>query len=211
MQDKITVMKEFLGVETKGNVTRLLKEVKVIMLQIDTNTSAYDALDEAINAYYKYKQEDRETNAKHLRNFKSIVAAVEHLGGSMFPYEELIEMEREKDIEKGLTGKSDVDYKKVVRDKMLGVAFIKRANDKVYTKLITSICDQHSFTKDVYPKSLHEAYELLENHSSANKGTHVATNQSGRGGEVIEGEHAVEETEVDAQVEGEAGEEGGRT
>ena len=55
MQDKITMMKEFLEVETTGNVTRLLKEVKIVMLQIDTNTSAYDALDEAINAYYKYK------------------------------------------------------------------------------------------------------------------------------------------------------------
>ena len=94
----------------------------------------------------------------------------------MFPCEGLIKMEREKDIEKGLTGKSDVEYKKVVQDKMLGVAFIKRANDKVYNKLITSIRDQHSFKKDVYPKSLHEAYELLENHSSENKGTHVATN-----------------------------------
>ena len=54
-KDKITMMKEFLEVETTGNVTRLLKEVKIVMLQIDTNTSAYDALDEAINAYYKYK------------------------------------------------------------------------------------------------------------------------------------------------------------
>ena len=100
----------------------------------------------------------------------------------MFPYEGLVKIEREKDVEKGLTGKSDVDYKKVVREKMLGIVFIKRANDKVYTKLITSIRDQHSFKKDVYPKSLHEAYKLLENHSSVNKGTHMATNQSGRGG-----------------------------
>ena len=55
------------------------------MLQIEINTYVYDALDEAVNVYHKYKQEDGEANAKHLRNFKSIVAAVEHLGGSMFP------------------------------------------------------------------------------------------------------------------------------
>ena len=67
----------------------------------------------------------------------------------MFLYEGLVKMEREKDIEKGLTGKSDVEYKKVVQDKMIGVVFIKRANDKVYTKLITSIRDQHSFKKDM--------------------------------------------------------------
>ena len=28
-----------------------------------------------------------------------------------------------------------------------------------------SISDQHSFKKDIYPKTLHESYELLENHN----------------------------------------------
>ena len=50
---------------------------------------------------------------------------------------------------------------------MLGEAFLKRADQQKYGKLMTSIRDQHSFKKDVYPKTLHEAYELLENHSSS--------------------------------------------
>ena len=53
---------------------------------------------------------------------------------------------------------------------MMGVAFLKRADQQRYSKLMTSIRDQHSFKKDVYPKSLHEAYELLENHSSSKVG-----------------------------------------
>ena len=151
-------MKEFLEVETKVGVTRLLEKIWTIMLQIDTNTSIYDALDEAVNLYHKYKQEDGETNAKRICNFKSTVASVEYLRGSMLPYEGLIKMERDKDNKKGVSERMDEEYRKEVRDKMLGIAFIKRANDKVYSKLITSICDQHSFKKDVYPKSFHKAY-----------------------------------------------------
>ena len=53
----------------------------------------YDALDDANAMYYSYKQESGESNAKHLRSFKSIVAAIEHLGGAMFSDEVLIKME----------------------------------------------------------------------------------------------------------------------
>ena len=81
MKDKVTMMKDFDSTEAKGDVTALLKEIRIIGLQIETNTSVYDALDEAHAMYYAYKQEPGESNAKHLRNFKSIVAAVEHLGG----------------------------------------------------------------------------------------------------------------------------------
>ena len=54
-------------------------------------------------------------------------------------------------------------------DRMMGVVFIKRANKVKYGKLLTAIRDQHSFNIDVYPKTLHGAYELLENHSLANQ------------------------------------------
>ena len=83
----------------------------------------YDALDEASALYYVYRQEEGESNAKHLRNFKSIVAAVEHLGGSMFADDATVNLEREKDLKKGNAKKKDEEYKGIVRGKMLGVAF----------------------------------------------------------------------------------------
>ena len=88
----------------------------------------------------------------------------------MFQCKALAKMEREKDVLEGVTEKDEKGYLKLVRDKMLGTAFLKRANEKRYGKLITSIRDQHSFKRDVYPPSLHEAYELLENHSLSHKG-----------------------------------------
>ena len=88
----------------------------------------------------------------------------------MFQCKALAKMEKEKDALKEVPEKNEKDYLKLVRDKMMGIAFLKRSNDKRYGRLITSIRDQHSFKRDVYPTSLHEAYELLENHSLSTKG-----------------------------------------
>ena len=55
----------------------------------------------------------------------------------------------------------------------------------MYAKLMTNIHDQYSFKKDVYPKALYEAYEILENHSSAKTGKNANNNRlkrRGRGG-----------------------------
>ena len=152
--------------ETHGDVKTLLQEIRIIGLQIKTNTSLYDALDEAYSVYYAYKQEKGESNAKHPQNFKSIVATIEHLGGEMFTDTTLANLERQKGEKEGESNEDDDYYKKLFKGKMMGVAFLKWAHQETYGKLMTSIRDQHSFKKDVYPKSLHEAYELLENHSS---------------------------------------------
>ena len=84
MQNKIMVSKEFAKMEKNGDATSLLKEIRRISLEIETNTSVYDAMDEAKALYYTYKQEENETNATHYKNFKSVVKAIEHLGGVMF-------------------------------------------------------------------------------------------------------------------------------
>ena len=47
MKNKITMAKNFSTFESKGDVTELLKEVRRVSLQIKTNTSVYDAMDEA--------------------------------------------------------------------------------------------------------------------------------------------------------------------
>ena len=91
--------------------------------------------------YYAYMQENGESNAKHLKNFKSIVAAVEHLGGTMFSDGVLIKTEKEKDKSNSQPIKSDAEYSLIVKEKMLGVAFLKRADQQRYSKLMTSIRD----------------------------------------------------------------------
>ena len=51
--------------ESSGDITSLLREIRQISLEIKTNTSVYAAMGEAKMLYYTYMQELHETNAKH--------------------------------------------------------------------------------------------------------------------------------------------------
>ena len=155
--------------ENDGDVTNLLKEIRGISHQLEANTSVYDSLDKAKRLYYAYRQGEDETNDKHLKNFKNLVEVIKHFGGDIFHDNALIKHEKEKDIEANLIPLSNEQYMTRVRNKMMAVGFLKRANTKKFTHLMTSIRDQFSFNIDVYPTTLNKAYELLENHSSSHR------------------------------------------
>ena len=91
---------------------------------------------------------------------------VEHIGVAIFADDALIKYEKLEDKGKSIVKKENDIYKKIVRNKMMGLELIKRENNKKYDKLLTSICDQNHFNIDIYPKTLHDAYKFMENHSS---------------------------------------------
>ena len=73
MRNKLLLINDFeLDIELPGYVTKLLKEVRRIGHQMESNTSNYDTIDEAKTNYYGYCQGDEESNAKHLQRFKNI-------------------------------------------------------------------------------------------------------------------------------------------
>ena len=72
------------------------------------------------------------------------------------------------DIKNNIEARSEEMYKKIVKDKMMGVGLLKRANSKTYDKILTNIHDQFAFNIDVYPNTLHESYKLLEYHCKHN-------------------------------------------
>ena len=149
-------------------------------MEIETNTSVYDAMDEATLMYYSYKQAPSgESNAKYLRNFKGIVAAIEHLGGAMFTDDALVDYKTELDkLATGVKDRTDEEKKLCVREKMMGIALLKRSKDS-NRSLLQAIRDQHAFGMDVYPKTLHDEHELLESHSAAG-GSSGGSDQSTR-------------------------------
>ena len=71
MQNKLIAVENFSDIQLKCNVTTLLKSIRGISNQIERNTLVYNALDESKRLYYKYKQNDEDTNAKHLKNSKT--------------------------------------------------------------------------------------------------------------------------------------------
>ena len=83
--------KTFKTIEEEGCVISLLKDIRTVMLQIETNNSIYDATDEAKSVLYTYRQEKHESNTKHVQNLTSIIDAVSHIGGSVFEDKGLID------------------------------------------------------------------------------------------------------------------------
>jgi len=119
MQNKLMTVTIFEKMETNGDATNLLKEIRRISLQIEMSTSIYNKLSEDNVILYTYIQGEEEINAKHLRNFKSITEAVEHLGGTIFADDALIGVEMKEDDTKGRHIKSDNKYKQIFREKMM--------------------------------------------------------------------------------------------
>ena len=104
MKNRLLEVREFENIETAGDVTRLLKEVRGVSHQMEKNTSIYDTIDKAKIKYYKYRHGDHESNAKHLKNFKDIVEVIEHPGGNIFADTGLLKYESYKDIKEGNMG-----------------------------------------------------------------------------------------------------------
>ena len=101
----------------------------------------------------------------------------------MFIDKALLDYKRDQDDRNPTTlSRSEEELSKAVRERMMGIVFIKRASKAKYGKLMNNIRDQHAFNIDVYPKTLHNAYELLENHSSSHYIKHKEGNRAGIGG-----------------------------
>ena len=159
---------EFNTIQENSDVFKLLFAIQGIINQFETNVSIYDALDGAKRTYYLYKQDENESNAMHLKLFKNLVSIIEYFGGNIFENQSLVDNEKEMDIKDNISARSEEQYKKIVKKKMMEVGLLKRANRKTYDKLLTHIHDQFAFNIYVYPNTLHESYELLENHSKHN-------------------------------------------
>jgi len=64
-------------------------------------TSLYDSLDEANADFYTYNQGEFDSPAQHLKNFKNLIAVVEHYGGTMFYDKRIIAYEKAMDKTNG--------------------------------------------------------------------------------------------------------------
>ena len=167
MQASIKAMEDYDKFNSINDAAALLRAVRLISTQVASDMNVYDAYLESLKVYNTYYQGGTVDVATHLKNFKYHVDCVEHFGHGLFETSGLIDYEKKQDMQSGATIREDKDYKELVRHKLMATSFIKKSNMKRYSGLIDDLRDQHLFKKDVYPKTLQEAYTLLKGHSSA--------------------------------------------
>ena len=165
MKHRITASEDYDQKEEDCDVAWLLREIRQVSNEMGTNVSVYYAQHEAIKRFYAYYQGEEDSIATHLKNFKTLIAVVEHYGGDIFYDESLIKHEKDNDKSNDVIYRSDKEYKQLVRDRKMAMAFLLSANKKIYGTLLDKLSDSYSFNFDAYPKNLNSAYELLVKHA----------------------------------------------
>lgn len=61
-----------------------------------------------------------------------MVQGIKYFGGNIFQDDALIKHERQQDHAKGITTITTTEYNSRVRDKMMAVGYLKRANKQKY-------------------------------------------------------------------------------
>ena len=141
MKHRIMASEEYDEREENCDVAWLLREIRKISNEVGTNVSVYYAQHEAIKRFYSYYQNEDDSIATHLKNFKTMVAVVEHYGGDVFFDIGLIRHEKSSDKKKGADEKTDKEYRQIVRDRKMAMAFLLSANKKIYGSLLDKLSD----------------------------------------------------------------------
>ena len=112
------------------------------MHQFESHTSIYEALDEAKRNFNLYYQSPLASNVQHVKNLQDMVDIIEYHGGSVTEDRALFEHEKKLEANLPTTEKSSEEtLKQRTRDKMLGVALIRRTDRGRYSKLMTELKD----------------------------------------------------------------------
>jgi len=157
MQNRLESLSSWEDINKEANVARLLKEVRNINNELQVSVNIYDALDDPKRKYFAYYQSYEESNIKHVKNIKDLVATVEHYGGSVCEDEGLLEYEKKKDG----NVRTSKNYPGIVRAKVMGYVVIKRANAERFGDLLKDLRKQHSYGQDIYPDSVEVAHNML--------------------------------------------------
>ena len=174
MKSKLKGEDNYKKIEEDGDVASLLRLIRATSRQVNTNESVYDAIDEAVGKYYRYRQVD-EDNETFTRTFKSNVKVAEDLGGDIFKHPELLAYEKAADqaaIDAKTPGsalKTEKQYYEIIREKSMAVGLVKRADQRRYKGMLTDIRDQHGYGHDVYPKTLAAAHNMIEDYTRSRR------------------------------------------
>ena len=84
---------------------------------------------------------------------------------TLFNKKRLFEYKKEKDVQSGVSAKTDKEYWGLVREKSMCTGLIKRADSSRYKGLLMDTRDQHGFGMDVYPKNLAAAHNMIEDYA----------------------------------------------
>ena len=168
MQNRLLAQEIYEDIQKNTNISALLKAIRAISCQVETNILMYDDVDESKRRFYKIYQGEAETNATFLNNYKAVTDTLEYYKSNIYEDLGLIDFEIKEAEDKGKIISRD-EARVIVKDKMQGLDIIKKADRKRYGELLTGIRDKFALGLNVYPTNLNKGYDLLESFASTHK------------------------------------------
>eukprot|EP00521_Asterionellopsis_glacialis_P015642 CAMPEP_0195294054 /NCGR_PEP_ID=MMETSP0707-20130614/14087_1 /TAXON_ID=33640 /ORGANISM="Asterionellopsis glacialis, Strain CCMP134" /LENGTH=422 /DNA_ID=CAMNT_0040354935 /DNA_START=132 /DNA_END=1401 /DNA_ORIENTATION=- len=166
IRDRLETYDSFTTIKASLDVIALAKLIQISLYNGsaigETELTYMEAEDQLLN----FKQHRRMSNAKYLENFKSRVQVFEHLGGEPgISSRRIQDYLKEEGIEIGSATESDrARATSIIKQKYLAQLFLSNSHSrfKVY---VAELKFKHSVSQDIdlFPSSLSEAYNYLEN------------------------------------------------
>ena len=165
MRVKLNATQTFKKMRETSAVWDLLKQIKGITHQFQSNISPYEAIDEAKRQYYSYVHNNDHMDANtYVKTMKNIVDSIEFYGGTLGEDKVLIEYEKALDKKLGRQAKSDDEYKALTKNKMIAVGVLRRADKRYFGHVLRDLRNEFQLGRDTYPENHTRSLDLMQNY-----------------------------------------------
>jgi hypothetical protein len=165
MQNKLRSVKDYKTINTGSLVHKLLRNIRKTSNQIEESAYIFDALDKCRKKFYVCHQEKNESNMTHLKNLEHIVETIEDHGGSVLvDVNACVDYEKALDVLRtGAANSAQSIYKQRAKERYMALVLLKRADKSRFLELITSLRNNKVLRNDLWPATVTDAFDMLEN------------------------------------------------
>jgi hypothetical protein len=159
MRQKVEVLTIYETLTTSGDGLALLKAIKELVCNFQSQKHLPHALHESKHCFYHCVQGRHTTMATYMEQFQNIINIIEESGGSIGDDPGILEALTDA------TGTNDLaKLEKEAHEQYLAVAFLLGANSGRYGKLLLEDLENDFLQgQDRYPKTVTTAFSLLTN------------------------------------------------
>ncbi|KAI2493199.1 hypothetical protein MHU86_21348 [Fragilaria crotonensis] len=177
MRQKLEAHETFAGVSTTGDGLGLLKLVKGIAFQFQSQKYLPHALHEALKRYYNCSQGKFASAQAYLEHFQNVIAVVTESGGSIAGHEgiENIIIGEEGYDRESMTEAQANEVKDKTTARSTAMAFLLGSDRSRYGRLIEDLENDFLQGRNHYPGTVLEAFNLIANWKQERTGWRAPT------------------------------------
>jgi hypothetical protein len=165
MRQRLEALPSFNTMSTKGDSIGLLKAIKSLVYNFQSQKYLPHSLHLAAQQFYNCKQSKRMTTQSYIEEFQSRVDVIKESGGSIGHSPEMVKRLCKqkgtplKDMDRAAT----LVIQKESEERYLAVAIMIGADRSRFGTLLEDLQNDYLQKRDNYPKTMAESYNLLTN------------------------------------------------